>query len=68
MRLIITEEEKNRILGLHESATKNQYLISEQASDKSIAGEIYSASYGAGTDEEKFVGAIDRKTDCHTKP
>jgi hypothetical protein len=26
---VITEEEKNRILGLHESATKNQYLISE---------------------------------------
>jgi hypothetical protein len=28
--LIITEEEKNRILGLHESATKNHYLINEQ--------------------------------------
>jgi hypothetical protein len=26
----ISSEEKNRILGLHESATKNQYLISEQ--------------------------------------
>lgn len=28
---VITEEEKNRILGLHESATKNQYLINEQS-------------------------------------
>jgi hypothetical protein len=28
---VITEEEKNRILSLHESATKNQYLISEQS-------------------------------------
>jgi|688.fasta_scaffold728398_1 hypothetical protein len=26
---VITEEEKNRILGLHESATKNHYLINE---------------------------------------
>jgi hypothetical protein len=26
----ISSEEKNRILGLHENATKNQYLISEQ--------------------------------------
>lgn len=26
----LTEEEKNRILGLHESATKNHYLINEQ--------------------------------------
>jgi hypothetical protein len=26
---VLTEEEKNRILGLHESATKNQYLTSE---------------------------------------
>jgi hypothetical protein len=26
---VITEEEKNRIIGLHESATKNHYLINE---------------------------------------
>lgn len=29
---VITEEEKNRILGLHETATNNQYLINEQSS------------------------------------
>jgi len=29
---VITDEEKNRILGLHESATKNHYLINETLS------------------------------------
>jgi len=58
---VITEEEKNRILGLHESSTKNHYLISEQASaEKQIAGQIYTASYGAGTDEDNFVNAIEK--------
>ena len=58
---IINEEEKNRILGLHESATKSQYLISEQAStEKQIAGQIYTAAYGAGTNEESFVQAIEK--------
>jgi hypothetical protein len=32
----INQEEKNRILGLHESATKNHYLISEQNSQQII--------------------------------
>ena len=58
---IINEEEKNRILGLHESATKNHYLISEQSSpEKQIAGQIYTASYGPGTNEELFVQSIEK--------
>jgi outer membrane protein OmpA-like peptidoglycan-associated protein len=39
----ISNEERNRILSLHESATKNFYLMSEQeANDPVIAGEISS--------------------------
>jgi outer membrane protein OmpA-like peptidoglycan-associated protein len=39
----ISNEERNRILSLHESATKNFYLMSEQESnDPVIAGEISS--------------------------
>jgi hypothetical protein len=30
MKLIITEEEKNRILGMHQSATSRQYLMEEE--------------------------------------
>jgi len=56
----INQEEKNRILNLHESATKNQYLIYEQVSDKDIAGQIYNASYGPGTDEDNFIAAIEK--------
>ena len=57
----ISEEEKNRIMGLHESSTKNHYLISEQASvEKQIAGQIYTASYGTGTDEDNFVNAMEK--------
>ena len=67
--LIITEEEKNRILGLHESATKNHYLINEQYKNKSpeemMAYDLYSASrgsgtYDAGTDEISFIEIIEK--------
>ena len=66
---VITEEEKNRILGLHESATKNQYLINEQpkklSPEERIAYDLYGASrgtgaYDAGTDETEFVGIIEK--------
>lgn len=51
------ESERERILNLHESATKNQYLINEQSTDKDIAGRIYKASYGPGTGSD-FLDAI----------
>ena len=57
---VIAEEEKNRILGLHESATNNQYLIFEQVSDTDIAGKIYTASYGPGTNDGNFTAAIEQ--------
>jgi hypothetical protein len=51
------ESERERILNLHESATKNQYLINEQSTDKDIASRIYKASYGPGTGSD-FLDAI----------
>lgn len=51
------ESERERILNLHESATKNQYLINEQSTDKDIAKRIYNASWGAGTGSD-FLNAI----------
>jgi hypothetical protein len=51
------ESERNRILNLHESATKNQYLINEQSADKDIAARLYSASRGPGTGSD-FLLAI----------
>ncbi|MEY4573575.1 MAG: hypothetical protein RLZ10_2866, partial [Bacteroidota bacterium] len=53
----LDSSEKERILNLHESATKNQYLINEQSTDKDIAGRIYKASYGPGTGSD-FLTAI----------
>ena len=38
-KFIISEEEKNRILDLHESATKNQYLISESITGQDMSSE-----------------------------
>jgi hypothetical protein len=35
----INEDEKNRILNLHESATKNLYLIAEQLVSKNVQGD-----------------------------
>jgi hypothetical protein len=38
-KFIISEKEKNRILDLHESATKNQYLISESITGQDMSSE-----------------------------
>jgi len=46
---VITEEEKNRILGLHESATKNQYLISEQSLSNIPVNNIQTVVIGKST-------------------
>jgi hypothetical protein len=53
------ESERERILNLHESATKNQYLINEQSSADNIAREIHNASYGPGTGKG-FLDAIQK--------
>lgn len=61
----LNEEEKNRILGLHESATKNHYLISEQNSqsvvDKIKDSSLWTKYFGgnwkfvSGTDQDVLV-------------
>ncbi len=43
----ISNEERNRILGLHESATKNQYIIKEQTDPSKISFNI-SKSFPSG--------------------
>jgi hypothetical protein len=43
----ISEEEKNRILNLHESATRNQYLIKEQTDPNKVSFNI-SKSFPSG--------------------
>jgi hypothetical protein len=67
----LDEEEKNRILNLHESATKKQYL--SEATEKGgaayvdpatdtpeakIAREFYQSAFGAGTNEANMLKAI----------
>lgn len=47
-KLIISEEEKKRILELHESSTNNKNLINEDTATD-IAARIHKASYGPGT-------------------
>lgn len=63
----IDSEEKNRILSLHESATKKDYFStgkkplfeqSEGDNSTSIATQIYNASKGFGTDESSFLDAV----------
>ena len=68
---VITEEEKNRILGLHEQATKNNYyynrdLVGGNPSPENrmtpeweIAHKLNNAARGAGTDEETFTKIIE---------
>lgn len=69
---VITEEEKNRILGLHESATKNQYLINERSIfHRSIGGEYVTVDtqsqsltvdyYIEMEDDRNLVGALELK-------
>jgi len=45
----INEDEKNRILGLHESATKNHYLISEQSLSDMPVNNIQTVVIGKST-------------------
>lgn len=63
--LLITEEDKNRILGLHETATKRQYLSEAteydyakgraEETDKGGSNKIISATKGLGTDIEMLL-------------
>jgi hypothetical protein len=46
-KLIISEDERKRILNLHESATKNQYLLKEQESTNKVSFNI-SKSFPSG--------------------
>jgi hypothetical protein len=73
----LDEEEKNRILNIHESATKRQYL-SEQpeyvmpqttttstktlSADEQIAKQFYNAASGPGTNADEMVNAINKIT------
>jgi hypothetical protein len=52
---VITEEEKNRILGLHESATKNQYLISEQSLSNIPVNNIQTVVIGKSNNSNKHT-------------
>jgi hypothetical protein len=51
---VIAEEEKNRILGLHETATKNQYLINEQEVP-TPAANILGLTNNASTDNQTIA-------------
>lgn len=53
--LIIAEEEKNRILGLHESATKNHYLISEQNLSDYPVNNIQTVVIGKSNNSNKHT-------------
>jgi hypothetical protein len=57
---LISEEEKNRILNLHESATKNLYLVNEQSSQnfKNLSFNI-TKSFPSGKYELKDTSEID---------
>lgn len=59
---LINEDERNRILNLHETATKNQYLTEQSdeltKSAKKIAAKMAKAAVGMGTEEDAIVAAI----------
>lgn len=59
----LDEEEKNRILNIHEGATKRQYLNEAESTDLSISKLFYDegARYG-GTDPDSMVKAIEMIT------
>jgi hypothetical protein len=59
----LDEEEKNRILNIHEGATKRQYLNEAESTDLYIAKLFYDdgARYG-GTDPDSMVKAIEMIT------
>jgi hypothetical protein len=55
---LISEEEKNRILNLHESATKKQYLIKEQSESNKLSFNI-SNSFPSGKFKLSDTSLID---------
>lgn len=67
---LINEDERNRILNLHETATKNQYLTEQSdeltKSAKRIAAKlINSAETWEGTDEEGLVATMQEIKDIN---
>ena len=60
----LDEEEKNRILNIHESATKKQYLSEQTLSvDEQIAKQFYDiGALGMGTNPDEMFNAINKIT------
>ena len=58
----INEEEKMRILGMHETATKSLYLSEQQSPNKSYVVKVYddivNAVAGPGTNEDAVLEAL----------
>lgn len=61
-QFIINEEEKMRILEMHETATKSLYLSEQQSPNKSYVAKVYddivNAVAGFGTDPSAVVQAV----------
>jgi hypothetical protein len=61
-QFIINEEEKMRILEMHETATKSHYLSEQQAPNKSYVVRVYDdivkAVAGPGTDTDAVLEAL----------
>jgi hypothetical protein len=59
---IINEEEKTRILEMHETATKSLYLSEQQTPNKSYVVKVYddivNAVAGPGTNEDDVLKAL----------
>ena len=60
----LDEEEKSRVLSLHESATKRQYLSEQTLSvDEQIAKQFYdTGALGMGTNPDEMFNAINKIT------
>jgi hypothetical protein len=73
-KFIITEEEKNRILGLHKERSKNHYLTESTLSAEALNGmKLLSIELGEPIDEEMVMDASacsidDIQIDSNTKP
>lgn len=75
-KFIINEDEKNRILNLHESATKRQYLPEqadeikqEEGKDKSTSGDVrtnHDRTYDYKKDGDKYFYKLKNATDWTT--
>ena len=61
-QFIINEEEKMRILEMHETATKSLYLSEQQSPNKSYVAKVYddivNAVAGPGTNEDSVLEAL----------